>query len=63
MKQLVFERINSGGVQLEPQETRNALYDGNMNQLCIKLSRNHYLCKFLKIPFDGDIESEDRIFR
>lgn len=61
MKQLVFERINSGGVQLEPQETRNALYDGNMNQLCIKLSRNHYLCKFLKIPFDGDIESEDRI--
>ena len=44
MKQLVFERINSGGVKLEPQETRNALYDGKMNRLCIDLYENKYLC-------------------
>lgn len=50
MKQLVFERINSGGVKLEPQETRNALIDGKMNQLCIELSENEYLCYFLGIP-------------
>ena len=50
MKQMVFERINSGGVQLEPQETRNALYDGKMNQLCLSLSKNKYLCQFLGIP-------------
>lgn len=50
MKQLVFERINSGGVKLEPQETRNALIDGKMNQLCIELSENKYLCYFLNIP-------------
>lgn len=56
MKQMVFERINSGGVQLEPQETRNALYDGKMNQLCISLSRNEYLCRFLNIP-SGDINN------
>ena len=55
MKQMVFERINSGGVQLEPQETRNALYDGKMNQLCIQLSRNAFLCKFLNIP-EGNID-------
>ena len=43
LKQLVFERINSGGVRLEYQESRNAIYDGPLNRLCIKLSRNNYL--------------------
>lgn len=50
MKQLVFERINSGGVKLEGQETRNALYDGKMNKMCLELSRNKYLCAMLDIP-------------
>jgi hypothetical protein len=50
LKQLVFERINSGGVALRPQESRNALYNGPLNKLCIKLSRNIYLCKTWKIP-------------
>ena len=38
LKQLVFERINSGGDKLEPQEARNALYNGPLNQLCIRLA-------------------------
>ena len=50
LKQLVFERINSGGVRLEPQEARNAIYNGPLNQLCIKLARNKYLCKTWGIP-------------
>lgn len=50
MKQLVFERINSGGVKLERQETRNALYDGAMNKLCVSLSKNKYLCLLFGIP-------------
>jgi hypothetical protein len=50
LKQLVFERINSGGIQLEPQETRNAIYNGPMNQLCIRLARNMYLCRTWSIP-------------
>lgn len=58
MKQLVFERINSGGVKLEPQETRNALYDGPMNQLCAALSRNKYLCLLFGIP---NVESFDMV--
>lgn len=58
MKQLVFERINSGGVKLEPQETRNALFDGPMNDLCIDLSRNEYLCKYLSLPL-GDPTNEE----
>ena len=56
MKQLVFERINSGGVKLERQETRNALYDGPMNQLCATLSRNKYLCLLFRIPNKESID-------
>lgn len=50
LKQLVFERINSGGVDLTPQESRNAIYNGSLNQLCRKLSRNIYLCRTWDIP-------------
>lgn len=38
LKQMVFERINSGGDKLEAQESRNALYNGPLNQLCIRLA-------------------------
>lgn len=50
LKQMVFERINSGGELLTPQETRNAIFDGPMNRLCIKLSRNPSLCRLWGIP-------------
>jgi hypothetical protein len=50
LKQLVFERINSGGVKLEPQESRNAIYNGPLNKLCIELARNQHLCRMWGIP-------------
>lgn len=50
MKQLVFERLNSGGVDLSDQETRNALYDGSLNQLCLELAENERFLKMFKIP-------------
>jgi len=50
LKRLVFERINSGGEQLEPQESRNALYDGDFNRLCIKLARTESFCRMWGIP-------------
>lgn len=40
MKKMVFERLNTGGVTLEDQEIRNALYGGPFNDLCIELSSN-----------------------
>lgn len=64
LKQLVFERINSGGVKLDDQESRNAIYDGPLNKLCIRLARNTYLCKTWGIPeptpdeINGDIPEE-----
>lgn len=50
LKQLVFERLNSGGTKLEYQESRNALYSGDFNTLCLKLSCNPYFCKIFRIP-------------
>jgi hypothetical protein len=39
IKQLVFERLNTGGVKLSAQEIRNALFSGLFNDLLIDLSR------------------------
>lgn len=58
LKQLVFERINSGGVKLEGQETRNAIFDGPLNQLCIRLSRNPSLCRLWAIPEAAQDEAQ-----
>ena len=58
MKQMVFERINSGGMKLEPQEGRNAIYPGPLNDLCIRLARNVYLCRMWGIPEPSALEEE-----
>jgi hypothetical protein len=59
IKQLVFERINSGGEDLTSQEKRNALFPGNMNKMCVRLARHDKLCKMWGIlPPDSD-ESQD----
>lgn len=50
LKQMVFERINSGGEDLSAQEKRNALCPGPMNKLCLKLARNSSLCRMWGIP-------------
>ena len=54
LKQLVFERINSGGVNLEPQESRNALYNGPLNQLCLRLSERSSFRRMWGIPTRED---------
>ena len=56
LKQLVFERINSGGEKLKAQEIRNALFPGGLNNLTISLSRNKYFCKLWDIPEPDEIE-------
>lgn len=61
LKQLVFERINSGGIKLEPQEARNAIYNGPLNKLCISLARNKYLCRTWGIPLPTAEEIEHNI--
>jgi len=58
LKQIVFERLNSGGEKLEPQEIRNALYNGKFNQLCLKLSKNDNFRKMWQIPLETDGEEK-----
>ena len=52
MKQFVFERLNTGGLRLENQEIRNALYPSKFNDLIIQLSKN----KIFKKLFDIKVE-------
>lgn len=40
LRQLVFERLNTGGVQLEKQEIRNCLYHSRFNDLLFELARH-----------------------
>ncbi len=56
LKQIVFERLNSGGENLTGQETRNALYNGKFNKLCINLSTNTYLREMWDIPTNNNID-------
>lgn len=58
LKQIVFERLNSGGEKLTPQETRNALYNGGFNQLCLKLSKNEKFRIMWNIPLESDGEDK-----
>ncbi|OUE29519.1 hypothetical protein BFL35_15025 [Clavibacter michiganensis] len=57
LKQLVFERINSGGIRLTPQESRNALRDGPMNRLTRSLARDPSLCRLWGIPEPSELEA------
>lgn len=54
LKQLAFERINTGGVSLSPQEVRNCLYTGKFNDLLIELSKNTIFVNAWKIPIHND---------
>lgn len=45
----VFERLNSGAVQLESQELRNAVYRGRFNDLIKSLAKNEKFMKLLNI--------------
>ncbi len=50
LKKMVFERLNSGGVKLGSQETRNAVYGGPLNTLCLTLSENEHFRAMWRIP-------------
>jgi len=53
LKQMVFERLNSGGELLTPQETRNALYNGKFNRLCIELAKKDNFREMWQLPLES----------
>ncbi len=56
LKRIVFERLNSGGEKLTPQETRNALHNGKFNQLCMELAKNDNFRKMWQLPLESEVE-------
>ncbi|NEO56688.1 MAG: DUF262 domain-containing protein [Okeania sp. SIO3B5] len=50
LKQLAFERLNTGGVDLSRQEVRHCLYHGKFDLLLLELSRNPIFAKAWGIP-------------
>ena len=58
LKKMVFERLNSGGVKLGSQETRNAVYNGPLNRLCLELSENEKFRRIWGIPLDPKPEEK-----
>lgn len=54
LKYEVFTRLNTGGQPLSPQEIRNALYRGHLNDKLFELSRNDFLRAQLKIVLETE---------
>jgi len=50
LRQQVFERLNTGGVQLSHQEIRNSLYQGKFNDLLLALARNPFFRAAWNVP-------------
>jgi hypothetical protein len=66
LKKFVFERLNTGGKQLNAQEIRNAIYSGEFNELIIDLTRHRTFTDVWGIPpyseeyNEADYESPER---
>ena len=56
---IIFRRLNTGGVRLNPQELRNALYPGLFNKALHELSRNDVFTQAWKIPACTENEDEE----
>ena len=50
LRRVVFERLNTGGQSLNPQELRNCLYAGGFNDLIVELVKNRLFNELWAIP-------------
>lgn len=56
IRMVLFRRLNTGGIKLNPQELRNALYPGDFNKMLRATSRNATFTKLWGIPAATDDE-------
>ena len=56
----VFQRLNTGGVSLNPQEIRNSTYPGPLNNLILELSENN---KFHQLLGVGKNKEKSAIYK
>lgn len=50
VRRVLFDRLNTGGIKLNPQELRNALYPGALNDLLIRVARSDVFTSTWDIP-------------
>lgn len=50
MRRFIFDRLNTGGTKLNPQEIRNALNPGPLNRIIIDLTRHDLFTRVFDIP-------------
>ena len=50
VRRVLFDRLNTGGISLNPQELRNALYPGRLNALLVELARSGPFTTAWNIP-------------
>jgi len=56
LRQLVFERLNTGGVKLSQQEVRNCLYQGEFNNLLHRLATRAPFRRAWELPVYSESE-------
>jgi hypothetical protein len=59
VRRVLFDRLNTGGIKLNPQELRNALYPGSLNALLIRLARADAFTTAWGIPPHTKIEDTE----